>query len=98
VQNRVAQAEPKLPEEVRRLGISTTKSSPDLMMVVHLFSPDGRYNDIYVRNYGTLQVRDAIARLPGVGDVQVFGYRETMRCVSGWTQTRWQLGDSPLRM
>src|SRR5580658_873341 len=62
VQNRVAQAENRLPEEVRRLGITTTKTSPDL-----------RYSDIYVRNYGTLQVRDTLARLPGVGDVPIFG-------------------------
>ncbi|MCW1922467.1 efflux RND transporter permease subunit [Luteolibacter arcticus] len=73
VQNRVAQALPKLPEEVRRLGVTTIKSSPDLTMVVHLLSPDGRYDDIYVRNYATLQVRDVIARLPGVGQVQLFG-------------------------
>ncbi len=73
VQNRVAQTEAKLPEEVRRLGITTTKTSPDLLMVVHLFSPDSRYDDIYVRNYGTLQVRDVLARLPGVGDVPIFG-------------------------
>src|ERR1700753_1624645 len=51
VQNRVSQAEPKLPEEVRRLGVTTTKTSPDLLMVVHLFSPTNRYDDIYVRNY-----------------------------------------------
>jgi multidrug efflux pump len=73
VQNRVAQAEPRLPEEVRRLGVTTLKSSPDLTMVVHLFSPDGRYDDIYVRNYATLQVKDVLARIPGVGQVQVFG-------------------------
>jgi hydrophobe/amphiphile efflux-1 (HAE1) family protein len=73
VQNRVAQTENKLPEEVRRLGITTTKTSPDLLMVVHLFSPDKRYSDIYVRNYATLQVRDTLARLPGVGDVPIFG-------------------------
>jgi hydrophobe/amphiphile efflux-1 (HAE1) family protein len=73
VQNRVAQTEAKLPEEVRRLGITTAKSSPDLMMVVHLFSPDNRYDDVYVRNYATLQVRDVLARLPGVGDVPIFG-------------------------
>ncbi|HEV8410011.1 MAG TPA: multidrug efflux RND transporter permease subunit [Gemmatimonadaceae bacterium] len=73
VQNRVAQAEPKLPEEVRRLGVTTTKTSPDLLMVVHLFSPDNRYDDIYVRNYATLQVRDVLARLQGVGEVRVFG-------------------------
>lgn len=73
VQNRVAQALPKLPEEVRRLGVTTVKSSPDLTMVVHLTSPDNRYDDIYVRNYATLQVRDVLARLPGVGQVNIFG-------------------------
>ncbi len=73
VQNRVSQALPKLPEEVRRLGVTTLKSSPDLTMVVHLFSPDNRYDDVYVRNYASLQVKDVLARLPGVGDVQLFG-------------------------
>ena len=73
VQNRVAQALPKLPEEVRRIGVTTVKSSPDLTMVVHLLSPDGRYDDIFVRNYATLQVRDVLTRLPGVGQVQLFG-------------------------
>ena len=73
VQNRVAQVEPKLPAEVRQLGVTTVKSSPDLTMVVHLFSPNDRYDDIYVRNYATIQVKDALARLPGVGDVQLFG-------------------------
>jgi hydrophobe/amphiphile efflux-1 (HAE1) family protein/NodT family efflux transporter outer membrane factor (OMF) lipoprotein len=73
VQNRVSQALPKLPEEVRRVGITTKKQSPDLTMVVHLFSPDGRYNDVYLRNYATLQVKDVLARIPGAGDVKVFG-------------------------
>jgi multidrug efflux pump len=73
VQNRVAQALPKLPEEVRTLGVTTTKQSPDLTMVVHLFSPDGRYDDVYVRNYATLQVKDVLARIPGAGDVELFG-------------------------
>ncbi len=73
VQNRVSQALPKLPEEVRRLGVLTLKSSPDLTMVVHLFSPNGRYDDVYVRNYASLQVKDVLARLPGVGQVQLFG-------------------------
>jgi hydrophobe/amphiphile efflux-1 (HAE1) family protein len=73
VQNRVSQALPKLPEEVRRLGVTTLKSSPDLTMVVHLLSPDSRYDDIYVRNYATLQVRDVLTRLPGVGQVQLYG-------------------------
>ena len=73
VQNRVAQALPKVPEEVRRLGITTTKQSPDLTMVVHLFSPNGRYDEVYLRNYATLQVKDVLARIPGAGDVEVFG-------------------------
>src|SRR5215813_4579867 len=73
VQNRVAQGLPKLPEEVRRLGVTTTKQSPDLTMVVHLFSPSGRYDEIYLRNYATLQVKDVLARIPGAGDVEIFG-------------------------
>ena len=73
VQNRVAQALPRLPEDVRRLGVATLKSSPDLLMVVHLTSPDQRYDTVYLRNYATLQVRDVLARLPGMGDVRLFG-------------------------
>ncbi|MBX3446348.1 MAG: efflux RND transporter permease subunit [Parvibaculaceae bacterium] len=73
VQNRVAQAEPRLPEEVRRLGITTVKSSPDLTMVVHLTSPNGRYDMTYLRNYAVLNVKDRLARLPGVGEVSLFG-------------------------
>jgi len=73
VQNRVQQVLPKLPDEVRQLGVTTTKQSPDLTMVVHLFSPNNRYDEVYVRNYATLQVRDALARIPGAGDVEVFG-------------------------
>jgi multidrug efflux pump len=73
VQNRVAQALPRLPEDVRRFGVVTRKSSPDLTMVVHLFSPDNRYDETYIRNYAVLQVRDTLARIPGMGDVQLFG-------------------------
>src|SRR5216684_4534388 len=73
VQNRVSQALPKLPEEVRQLGVTTTKQSPDLTMVVHLFSPNNRYDEIYLRNYATLQVKDVLARIPGAGSVQLFG-------------------------
>src|SRR5262252_1967252 len=73
VQNRVSQVLPKLPEEVRRLGVTTTKQSPDLTMVVHLFSPNGRYDEVYLRNYATLQVKDVLARIPGAGDVEIFG-------------------------
>ncbi|MBP7948491.1 MAG: multidrug efflux RND transporter permease subunit [Verrucomicrobiales bacterium] len=73
VQNRVSQALPKLPEEVRRFGVTTVKSSPDLTMVVHLFSPNGRYDALYLRNFANLNVKDELARLPGVGSVQLFG-------------------------
>ncbi len=73
VQNRVSQALPKLPEEVRNLGVTTTKQSPDLTMVVHLFSPNDQYDEVYLRNYATLQVKDVLARIPGAGSVQVFG-------------------------
>ena len=73
VQNRVAQALPRLPEDVRNLGVTTVKSSPNLTMVVNLTSPDGRYDPLYVRNYAVLNVRDVLARLPGAGQVQVFG-------------------------
>ena len=73
VQNRVSQAEPRLPEEVRRLGITTIKSSPDLMMVVHLTSPEGRYDMTYLRNYALINVKDRLARIDGVGQVQLFG-------------------------
>jgi multidrug efflux pump len=73
VQNRVSQALPRLPEEVRNLGVTTVKSSPDLTMVVHLVSPDNRYSMVYLRNYGVLQVKDVLGRIPGVGQVQIFG-------------------------
>ncbi len=73
VQNRVAQAQPRLPQEVRDLGVTTVKSSSDLTMLVNLISPDNRYDALYLRNYATLNVRDVLARLPGMGQVQVFG-------------------------
>ena len=73
VQNRVAQALPKLPEEVQRLGVTTNKASPDLTMVVHLISPGKRYDTLYLSNFATLRVKDELARLDGVGDVQIFG-------------------------
>src|SRR3954467_4694271 len=73
VQNRVSPAEARLPEEVRRLGITTVKSSPDLTMVVHLLSPNDRYDTTYLRNYALLNVKDRLARIAGVGDVQLFG-------------------------
>src|ERR671924_893885 len=73
VQNRVSQAEPRLPEEVRSLGITTVKSSPDLTMVVHLLSPNNRYDMTYLRNYAVINVKDRLARVDGVGQVQLFG-------------------------
>jgi multidrug efflux pump len=73
VQNRVNQALPRLPDVTRQLGVTTTKSSPDLTMVVHLTSPDGRYDMLYLRNYAVLNVKDQLAKIPGVGDVQLFG-------------------------
>src|SRR5688572_27425002 len=73
VQNRVAQALARLPEEVRALGVTTEKRSPDITMVVHLVSPDGRYDPVYLRNYALLNVRNELARLPGAGQVIVFG-------------------------
>ena len=71
VQNRVAVAEPRLPEDVRRLGISVRKASPDLMM-----SPDGSRSQQYISNYATLYVKDVLTRIDGVGDVTVFGARD----------------------
>jgi multidrug efflux pump len=73
VQNRVNQALARLPEEVRALGVVTEKRSPDITMVVHLVSPDGRYDPVYLRNYALLNVRNELARLPGAGQVAVFG-------------------------
>ncbi len=73
VQNRVAQALPRLPEAVRNLGVTTVKASPNITLVVHLLSPDGSYDDLYLSNLATLRVRDQLARLEGVGQAQVFG-------------------------
>src|SRR6476659_1441584 len=76
VQNRVAIATPRLPAEMRALGITTLKSSPDLMMVVHMLSPDDTYDQLYVSNYARNNVRDVLLRLDGVGDLQIFGERQ----------------------
>ena len=73
VQNRVSQALPRLPEEVRNLGVNTVKASSNLTLVVNLTSPSGRYDSLYLRNYAVLNIKDVLARLPGMGDVQVFG-------------------------
>ncbi|PZQ44152.1 MAG: multidrug efflux RND transporter permease subunit [Micavibrio aeruginosavorus] len=73
VQNRVSQATPRLPEIVRTLGITTVKSSPDLTMVVNVVSPDGRYDALYLSNYATLNIKDRLSRIEGVGQIRVFG-------------------------
>ena len=73
VQNRVSQAQARLPEEVRRQGVTTQKQSPTFLMVVHLTSPSGTYDTLYLRNYARLHVRDRLARIQGVGDAQIFG-------------------------
>jgi multidrug efflux pump len=73
VQNRVAQALARLPEDVRRQGVTTQKQSPVFLMVVHLVSTDGKYDSLYLRNYMRLHVKDRLARIPGVGDAQAFG-------------------------
>jgi hydrophobe/amphiphile efflux-1 (HAE1) family protein len=76
VQNRVSIAEPRLPEDVRRLGLTVLKASPDLMMVVHMISPDGSRDQQYISNYATLYIRDRLARIDGIGDSRVFGARD----------------------
>lgn len=76
VQNRVSTAEPRLPEEVRQIGVTVRKNSPDILMVVALTSPDGSLNSSYVSNYATTQLIDRLSRIPGVGGVRVFGGRD----------------------
>ena len=73
IQNRVNQALPRLPDVTRSLGVTTVKSSPDLTMVVHLLSPNQRYDMLYLRNYAVLNVKDQLAKIQGVGDVELFG-------------------------
>jgi gold/copper resistance efflux pump len=76
VQNRVARAIPRLPDEVQRMGVVTQKTSPDMLMVVHLLSPDSRYDVLHLYNFALLQVKDELARIEGVGDVVVWGAGE----------------------
>ena len=76
VQNRVAIAEPRLPEDVRRLGIMTMKQSPSITALVNLISPNGKFDELYLGNYANLRIKDVLTRLPGVGQVQVFGARD----------------------
>jgi multidrug efflux pump subunit AcrB len=76
VQNRVSIALPRLPEEVQRIGVTVRKSSPDLMLVIHLISPDGTLDQQYISNYATINIKDVITRIDGVGDTVVFGARD----------------------
>ena len=76
VQNRVAIAQPRLPAEVRNIGVTVTKSSPDLMMVVHLYSPDKSRDTLFISNYATLEIKDTLTRVAGVGSITVFGSRD----------------------
>jgi hydrophobe/amphiphile efflux-1 (HAE1) family protein len=76
VQNRVAIAQPQLPEEVQRNGVVTRKNSPDILMVVFMLSPDDTFDQLYISNYALLQVRDELLRLDGIGDIQIFGARD----------------------
>src|SRR5271170_7334079 len=75
-QNRVQDALPRLPDDVQRLGVQVRKATPNILLAVHLYSPDGSRDNLYLSNYATLHVKDALARLPGVGDVQLFGARD----------------------
>ncbi|WJH40553.1 multidrug efflux RND transporter permease subunit [Aliirhizobium terrae] len=76
VQNRVSTALPRLPEDVQRLGVTTSKSSPNLLMVIHVLSPNNRYDQLYTSNFARNRIRDRLVRLEGVGDVQIFGERQ----------------------
>ena len=76
VQNRVAIATPRLPPEVRATGVVVKKNTPDILMVVHMISPDNSYDQLYLSNYALLQIRDVLARVKGVGEVRLFGVRE----------------------
>ena len=73
VQNRVSQAQARLPEDVRRQGVTTAKQSPNFLVIVHLVSPSGKYDTLYLRNYARLNVKDELARVAGVGEAQMFG-------------------------
>src|SRR5437870_6393489 len=76
VQNRVAIAQPRLPAEVRNIGVTVNKASPDLMMVVHLYSPDKSRDTLFISNFATLEVKDPLTRIDGVGSITAFGSRD----------------------
>ena len=83
VQNRVSLAEPQLPEEVTRQGLTTKKKSSALLQVIQLYSPKGTYDALFLNNYATINILDAIKRIRGVGDASLFGPRSTTACGSG---------------
>lgn len=85
VQNRVAVALPRLPQEVQRLGVTTAKSSPDLMMVIHILSPSGRYDQLYASNYARNRIRDVLVRLEGLATCRFSGSGNIL-CASGSTR------------
>src|SRR5262244_3470725 len=76
VQNRVALAQPVLPGLVQRMGVAVKKKSPSVLMIVNLYSPDNRRDNLYLSNYATIQLKDELARLPGVGDISYLGQRD----------------------
>src|SRR5437588_9481520 len=76
VQNRVAIAQPRLPQDVRQVGVTVMKSSPDLMMVVHLYSPDKSRDQLFISNFATLEIKDTLTRVDGIGSITVFGSRD----------------------
>jgi multidrug efflux pump subunit AcrB len=76
VQNRAATAQPRLPADVRAIGVTVAKASPDILMVVHLYSPDKTRDSLFISNYATLQIKDALSRVYGVGSIVVFGSRD----------------------
>lgn len=94
VQNRVTRTQPKLPEEVTRIGITVDKASPDLTMVVHLTSPDNRYDMLYLSNYAILNIKDELARWAAWVMCSCSAWATT-RCVYGWTRTRPLRATSP---
>ena len=89
VQNRVAQALPRLPQEVQRIGLTTEKASPDIMMAAHLVSPDERYDMLYLSNYAHLQVKDELARIRRRRQRRRCSAPASTACGSGWTRTSW---------
>ena len=89
-QNRVQDALPRLPEDVQRLGVQVRKATPNILLAVHLYSPDSSRDTLYISNYATLHVKDVLARLPGVGDVHNARADANMPCASGSIRTRSQ--------